>query len=360
MISKIPQKTSWDLASNVRYAQTAEATGFEYALTQIRFTASYGAANQHESVSFSQALLHNTTRLKVIAAILPGPWNPAVVAKQIASIDNYTDGRIAVNIVSGWFKGEFTSIGQWWLEHSERYRRSNEFISALKGIWTAGEEGFTFGGDFYQFRDYHLSPKPLQKPHPEIFQGGNSDDARVNGAEVSDWYFMNGNDLDGFRDQIADVKARAAKVGREEHVRFAVNGFVILRDTEEEAFRVLQEIQGKADSEAVQAFQDAVKQAGASTSNKKGMWANSKAEDLVQYNDGFKTKLIGTKEQIAERIVLLKALGVNLILTAFLHYEDEIETFGKEVLPLVRRLEGEGRGRDVEDEIRRTGDVYRK
>ncbi|PSN74020.1 methanesulfonate monooxygenase [Corynespora cassiicola Philippines] len=360
VISKVPQKTNWDLPSNIRYAKIAEDHGFEYALTQIRFTASYGAANQHESVSFSQALLHNTERLKVIAAILPGPWNPAVVAKQIASIDNYTNGRIAVNIVSGWFKGEFTSIGQWWLEHSERYRRSNEFIRALKGIWTAGEEGFTFGGDFYQFRNYHLQPKPLQKPHPEIFQGGNSDDARVNGAEVSDWYFMNGNDLDGFRDQINDVKERARKVGRENEVRFAVNGFVIVRDTEEEAIRVLQEIQGRADEEAVLAFKNAVQQAGASTSNKTGMWANSKFEDLVQYNDGFKTKLVGTKEQIADRILLLKSLGVNLLLTAFLHYDEEIERFGKEVLPLVRDLEAKGRGKNAEEEIQKTGEVYKK
>jgi alkanesulfonate monooxygenase len=148
VVSKIPQKTKWDLQSNVRYARTAEEYGFEYALTQIRFTASYGAVNQHESVSLSQALLHSTERLKLIAAILPGPWNPTIAAKQIASIDNYTNGRIAVNIVSGWNKSEFLSIGQWWLEHSERYRRSNEFIRALKGIWTAGEEGFTFGGDF--------------------------------------------------------------------------------------------------------------------------------------------------------------------------------------------------------------------
>ncbi|EAT91759.1 hypothetical protein SNOG_00264 [Parastagonospora nodorum SN15] len=288
VVSKIPQKTKWDLQSNVRYAKTAEEYGFEYALTQIRFTASYGAVHQHES-----------------------PWNPTVAAKQIASIDNYTNGRIAVNIVSGWNKSEFQSIGQWWLEHSERYRRSNEFIRALKGIWTAGEEGFTFGGDFYQFKNYVLSPKPLQKPHPEIFQGGNSDDARVNGSEVSDWYFMNGNDLDGFREQIADVKERARKVGREDQVRFAVNGFVIIRETEEEAIRVLQEIQGKADIEAVTALRDAVQEAGASTSNKKGMWANSNLEDLVQYNDGFKTKLIGTKEQIADRILLLKSLGTS-------------------------------------------------
>ncbi|KAJ4299733.1 hypothetical protein N0V90_004979 [Kalmusia sp. IMI 367209] len=361
VISKIPQRTSWDYASNVRYAQTAENVGFEYALTQIRFTASYGAAFQNESVSFSQALLHSTEKLKVIAALLPGPWNPAVAAKQIASIDNYIGGRIAVNVVSGWFKGEFTALGEWWLEHGERYRRSNEFIRCLKGIWTADEEdGFTFAGDFYRFRNYKLAPKPVQQPHPEIFQGGNSDDARENGGQVSDWYFMNGNDIDGFREQVADVRARAKKYGRENEIKFAVNGFVIVRDSEEEAIRVLQEIQGKADTEAVNAFHDAVQQAGASTGNKKGMWANSKFNDLVQYNDGFKTKLIGTKEQVADRIVLLKSLGVNLVLTAFLHYDEEIEKFGKEVLPLVRKLEAEGRGKDVQDEIRRTGHVYAK
>ncbi|RMZ67688.1 methanesulfonate monooxygenase [Pyrenophora seminiperda CCB06] len=368
VISQIPQKTSWDLPSNIRYARTAEAHGFEYALTQIRFTAAYGAAHQHESITLSQALLHHTMRLKVIAAILPGPLTPVVVAKQIASIDNYTNGRVAVNIVSGWNKSEFTAIGEWWLEHAERYRRSNEFIQCLRGIWTAGEEGegegaqgFSFSGDFYRFHNYKLNPKPLQKPHPEIFQGGNSDDARNNGAEVSDWYFMNGNDLEGFREQIADVKARAVKAGRgPDAVRFAVNGFVIVRDTEEEAFHVLRDIQGKADTAAVSAFASAVKQAGASTSNKRGMWADSKAADLVQYNDGFKTKLIGTKEQVADRILLLKSLGVGLVLTAFLHYEEEVEQFGREVLPLVRRLEGEGRGRDVDDEVERSGWVYEK
>jgi alkanesulfonate monooxygenase len=169
---------------------------------------------------------------------------------------------------------------------------------------------------------------------------------------------MNGNDLDGFRDQIVDVKARAAKNNHK--VRFAVNGFVIVRETEEEAVRVLEEIQGKADKDAVEAFGAAVKEAGSSTGNKKGMWASSKFDDLIQYNDGFKTKLIGTKEQVAERLVLLKSLGVDLVLTAFLHYEDEIEQFGRKVLPLVRELEKEGRGKDVDFEIARTGDVYRK
>jgi alkanesulfonate monooxygenase SsuD/methylene tetrahydromethanopterin reductase-like flavin-dependent oxidoreductase (luciferase family) len=171
---------------------------------------------------------------------------------------------------------------------------------------------------------------------------------------------MNGNTLEGFQEQIADVRERARAVGREHEIKFAVNGFAIVRETEAEAIHVLEEIQGRADKEAVNAFGDAVKQAGSSTGEKKGMWADSKFEDLVQYNDGFKTKLIGTKEQVADRILLLKSLGIDIVLCAFLHYETDIESFGEQVLPLVRKLEREGRGKDVEDEIRRTGDVYRK
>ena len=155
VVSTIEQRTDWSLEYNQQLARTAEAAGFDYALSQIRFTAGYGAEYQHESVSFSQALLHATTKLKVLAAILPGPWHPAVVAKQLATIDHISNGRIAINVVSGWFKGEFTAIGEPWLEHDERYRRSKEFIQALKGIWT--QDNFTFKGDFYRFNDYTLA-----------------------------------------------------------------------------------------------------------------------------------------------------------------------------------------------------------
>lgn len=335
VVSTIPQRTDWSLDYNQRLAVTAEQAGFEYALSQIRFTAGYGAEYQHESVSFSQALLHATTKLKVLAAILPGPWHPAVVAKQIATIDHISNGRIAINVVSGWFKGEFQAIGEPWLEHDERYRRSNEFIRALKGIWT--QDDFTFKGDFYRFNNYTLSPKPVQKPHPEIFQGGSSRAARDNAASVSDWYFTNGNTLEGLKAQIDDIQAKAAQNGHK--VRIGVNAFVIARDTEEEAQAVLQDIIDHAHVEAVHAFGDAVKQAGKASPEGEGNWAKSTFEDLVQYNDGFKTNLIGTPQQIAERIVALKAIGVDLVLTGFLHFIEEVEYFGQKVLPLVRELE---------------------
>lgn len=334
VVSKIEQRTDWGIDYNRKLAQIAEAAGFDYALSQVRFTAGYGAEYQHESVAFSHALLAATTRLKVIAAVLPGPWTPSVLAKQIATIDHLTGGRVAVNIVSGWFKGEFTAIGEPWLEHDERYRRSEEFITALKGIWTT--DNFTLRGDFYRFHDYTLKPKPLQQ-QPEIFQGGSSRAARDMAARVSDWYFTNGNTVEGVKAQIDDLQAKAA--ANNHKVKVGVNAFVIARDTEEEARAVLAQIIDQADPEAVNAFGDAAKQAGKSSPEGEGNWAKSSFEDLVQYNDGFKTNLIGTPQQIAERIVALKAVGVDLVLAGFLHFQEEVEYFGRKVLPLVRELE---------------------
>jgi len=336
VISNIEQRTSWDIDYNRKLAKIAEASGFEYALTQIRFTAGYGAENQHESVAFSHALLEATTSLKVIAALLPGPWTPVLAAKQIATINHLSRGRIAVNIVSGWFRGEFAAIGEPWLDHDERYRRSEEFIRSLRGIWT--EDSFTFAGDFYRFRNYSMKPKPID-PQPEIFQGGSSRAARDMAARVSDWYFTNGNTPEEIRKQVDDIRAKAK--ANDHSVKIGVNAFAIARQTEAEAKAVLDEIIAKANPEAVQGFADQVKNAGKASPEGEGNWAKSSFEDLVQYNDGFRSNLIGTPEQIAERIIALKDAGADLILLGFLHFQEEVEFFGKHVIPLVRKIEAE-------------------
>ncbi len=334
VISNIEQRTSWTIDYNRKLAQIAEASGFDYALSQIRFTAGYGAEYQHESVSFSHALLESTTKLKVIAAILPGPWTPALAAKQIATINHLTNGRVAVNIVSGWFRGEFQAIGEPWLDHDERYRRSEEFIRALRGIWT--EDSFTFRGDFYRFTDYSLKPKPID-PQPEIFQGGSSRAARDMASRVSDWYFTNGNTPAEIARQVDDIQSKAKANGH--HVRIGVNAFAIVRETEEEAKAVLAEIIEQANPDAVKAFGHEVKNAGKASPEGEGNWAKSSFDDLVQYNDGFRSNLIGTPQQVAERIIALKQAGADLILLGFLHFQEEVEYFGKHVIPLVRALE---------------------
>lgn len=334
VISNIEQKTGWSFEDNKRYAQIAEKYGFDYVLLQTRFLASYGAEKQLEAATLASALAASTSKLNIITAVLPGLWHPGVIAKIISTIDHISNGRAAINIVSGWFKGEFTAYGEPWLEHDERYRRSEEFIEVLRGLWT--QDQFTYKGDFYQLNDAPLKPKPVKQP--KIFQGGNSKAAKEMAGRVSDVYFMNGGSLEQIKKQIDEVKALREKNGNGP-IEFGVNGFVIVRDTEEEAKQVLRDIVEQANNEAVLGFKDSVVEAGQSSKEKEGMWANSSYEDLVQYNDGFKTGLIGTPEQVADRIIELKKIGVDIVLTGFLNYDEDLQAFGEKVLPLVREKE---------------------
>ncbi|MCD2177923.1 dimethylsulfone monooxygenase SfnG [Rhizobium sp. C1] len=344
VISSVEQRTGWDVEYNRKLAQIAERSGFDYALSQIRFTAGYGADNQHESVAFSHALLAATEKLRVIAAVLPGPWNPALLAKQVSTISHITNGRIDVNIVSGWFRGEFAAIGELWLDHDERYRRSEEFIRAIRGIWT--EDSYTLRGDFYRFNEYSMKPKPIGGT-PQVFQGGSSRAARDMAARVSDWYFTNGNTPEGLQKQVDDIRAKELQFGKGWKTKIGINAFAIVRETEEEAKAVLKDIIDNAIPDAVKGFHHEVQNAGNSSPEREGNWAKSTFEDLVQYNDGFRSNLIGTPRQVAERIIELKRSGADLILLGFLHFQEEVEYFGKHVIPLVRELEAQEAGARV-------------
>ena len=334
VISNLPQKTGWSYEDNKRYAQLAEEIGFDYVLLQTRFFASYGAENQLEASALASALAATTKKLNIITAVLPGLWHPGVMAKIISTIDQISNGRAAINIVSGWFKGEFNGYGEPWLDHDERYRRSEEFIEVIRGLWT--KETTTYKGDFYRLNDAPLKPKPINPP--KIFQGGNSKAAKEMAGRVADVYFMNGGSLEKIKEQIDEVKILREANGTGD-IQFGVNGFVIVRDTEEEAKQVLRDIVSNANEEAVEGFRDSVKAAGAASPEGKGMWSESSFEDLVQYNDGFKTGLIGTAEQVADRIIELKKIGIDIVLTGFLHYEEDLRAFGEKVIPLVREKE---------------------
>ncbi len=334
--SHIPQRTDWSFDYNKRLALTAEAAGFDYALAQARFFASYGADKQLEAVTTATALAAVTTRLNLIAAVHPGLWHPAVIANVIASANVISEGRVSLNVVSGWFKDEYTGFGAEWLEHDERYVRSEEFIRVLKGMWT--QERFTFGGKYYNVTDVPCEPKPISRPHPTIFQGGNSAAAREMAARVTDVMFINGGTPEYIQGVVRDVRERARKYGRENQIRFAMNAFVISRETEKEAYDTLREIVSQANAEAVKGFGEAVKEAGQASPEGEGMWSNSSFEDLVQYNDGFKPRLIGTPEQIAERIQTYESVGIDILLTGHLHFIEEVERFGWQIRPIVREL----------------------
>ncbi|OYR38984.1 dimethyl sulfone monooxygenase SfnG [Halorubrum sp. Ib24] len=339
VVSDWETETDWTYDYNLDLARTAEDVGFDYALAQARFFGSYGAEKQLEALSIANALAAQTDELHVIGAVHPGLWEPGPLANFIATADRISNGRFSINVVSGWFKGEFTGFGQPWLAHDERYARSTEFIEVLQALWT--EDRATYDGRFYTigkdidgFEGAPMEPKPVQDPYPQVFQGGNSQAAREMAAKHADVLFINGGSLQEIRAVIEDVEEYAAEFGTEPP-RFAANAFVIQRDTESEAKAVLEGIIENATDEAVDAFKQQVKQAGQSSAEGDGMWSDSEFEDLVQYNDGFKTGLIGTDEQIIERVRKLDAIGVVIVLAGFLDFEPELERFGETIIPAI-------------------------
>ena len=338
--STIEQRTDWGYDYNRKLAQLAENNGFDYALSQVRYMASYGAEYpaRVDQLLARAAAGHRAAqgdRRRAPRAVASGR------AGQVgATADHLSNGRFAVNVVSGWFKGEFRQLGEPWLEHDERYRRSEEFIRALRAIWT--QDDAKLAGDFYRIRDFTLKPKPLYtpgRPHPEIFQGGNSTAARAMAAGSPTGTSPTARTSTGSRAGRRRC-AHAADAGARTDRRFGLNGFVIVRDTEAEARETLREIIAKADVEAVEGFRDAVEQAGRSTSDKQGMWADSSFEDLVQYNDGFRTQLIGTpRADRRQRIIEYASSGVDLMLRASCTTTRRSSASAEDVLPIVRELE---------------------
>ncbi|GAC1367441.1 MAG: dimethyl sulfone monooxygenase SfnG [Ktedonobacteraceae bacterium] len=334
--SGVEQHTDWSIDYNRRLALTAEAAGFDYGLAAARFIGVSGKNQQLEAVTTSIYLSAITTKLQFVAAMHPGLWHPAIAAKVIATANYISGGRVSINVVSGWNKAEYTDFGEEWLEHDERYVRSEEFIRVLKGLWT--EERFSFDGKYYHINEAPMDPKPASRPHPVIFQGGNSVAAREMAARVADVLFMNGNDLTSAAELIKDVKQRAQQYGRADKIRFALNGFIICRDTEQEAQAVYRAILSNARVEGLDRFRELSREAGRSSPEGKGMWANASDADLVQRNEGFKPGLIGTPEQVAQRIQQFEAVGVDILLTGFLHFIQEVEDFGWRIQPLLKEL----------------------
>lgn len=333
-----PHETDWDWAYNKRVAGLAEEAGLDYALSPARYLSSHSADHSLEAVTTAAALGEVVEEIDLISAVHTGLWHPAPLAKAVITGDHVTGGRFHLNVVTGWFKDEYTDFGEPWLEHDERYARSEEFIRVLKGLWRAAEddEAFEFHGRFYQVDGAHCQPAP--QGDPKIFHAGNSHAARRMAARVGDVLFLNGNYLPDAAEIIESVRGYADEFGTEPP-RFAINAFLLARDTEAEAKEVLEGIIDQAEEDTLEAFKEQVQQAGQASPEGEGMWDDAEIEDLVQWNNGFRTGLIGTPGQIVERIRQLDAVGIDIVLFSTLDYTEDLPRFGTEILPEVRSAE---------------------
>jgi alkanesulfonate monooxygenase SsuD/methylene tetrahydromethanopterin reductase-like flavin-dependent oxidoreductase (luciferase family) len=300
----------------------AERVGFDTLLIAEHFINPQGAAmDQLDAWTSAAALAALTQRIEIIAAVKPGLRAPGVVAKMAANIDQISNGRFGVNLVSAWWPPEYEMLGAQALTHDDRYVRASEYISIIKGLWSSDD--FSYQGTYYTVTNATIAPKPVRKPYPTIYAGGESEAGKELAASVADVYLLNGRPMEELAAIVSDMERRAAARGRQ--LRYGIAGFVICRDTEEAAQREFARLAGLKRGKVVGGDPQTV------------MHRNKPSAPLrVGINGGTDAGFVGTRHQIAERMRNMFALGIETFLLQFHPTREELERFGSEVMPLLR------------------------
>ena len=300
--------------------RAAEELGIDYLLVAQRWWGS-GAeieGSTYDCLAMTAFYAALTKRLRLITAIHPGFFLPAVIAKWGATIDRLTGGRWSINVTSGWHEAEFGMFGAELLEHDQRYARSMEFIEVLQRAWN-GEE-VNFDGRFYQTRGLRLEPRPSAPL--EIWQGGQSPAAIAMAARHSDWMFLNGGKPEKIGGIIEKVRASATAVGR--RVSFALYAIPLCRNTDAEAEA---EIAGMVDAIDPAIIARRIEK----TSGARGMWASDDKLSFLDSNEGYASRLIGSPDTIIKKMREFHALGVDCF-----HLALHDQLFNREVLPALK------------------------
>jgi FMNH2-dependent dimethyl sulfone monooxygenase len=227
--------------------------------------------------------------------------------------------------VSAWWEEEAKQYGGIFTEHDARYDRTEEFIDVLKGLWT--EDVFTYKGSFYTIENAHLHPKPIQKPNPILYAGGESPRGKETIVAGCDAYVMHGGTVEEITTKINDMKSLRKEAGKEPFQSFGMAAYIVCRDTEEQAQLELQRITNTKESSAYAGYNDFV--------NKSQLEQQVKLYDYSVSNRGLRPNLIGTPEQIANQIIAYEQAGLDLLLLQFSPQLEEMEQFSKKVMPLV-------------------------
>ncbi len=182
-----------------------------------------------EVYTWATAMACNTENIMVFATSHVPTVHPMLAAKQCSSIDNISSGRFGLNIVCGWFRPEIQMLGIELLEHDDRYRMADEWLTVIKRTWT--EQDFDHEGEFYNIKGGFLLPKPIQEPYPTLINAGSSEAGREFSAKHVDFNFLSITTHDDAKEIMKDVTKRAHGYGRE--CGFMTMALVCCRDTEE-------------------------------------------------------------------------------------------------------------------------------
>lgn len=322
---------SWDYVKTL--AKRSEEIGYDITLiAELLLNDIKGIeAPSLDAWSTAAALAAVTERLELMVAVRPSFHPPAILAKQAANIDRISNGRLALNVVSAWWKDEARRYGAAFDEHDDRYARTKEWLDVVDGAWS--EPTFSYHGKFYNHDDIVLAPKPVAKSarrRPTIYAGGESDAAKTLISRQCDAYVMHGDPPERIAPKIADMRARRERAAEALGVdlppmQFGVAAYTIVRESEREVRDEIERITNVAEgSPGYGNYQDWI--------------ANTKLEQQVSLQDysvsnrGLRAGLVGTADQVAERVAEFAAVGVDLLLLQCSPQLEEMERFAGEVI----------------------------
>src|SRR5712672_3346006 len=307
-----------------RLAQRSEQIGFDITLiAELNLNDIKGVeAPSLDAWSTAAALAAVTERIELMVAVRPTFHLPALLAKQAANIDRISNGRLTLNVVSSWWADEARKYGVSFEQHDDRYARTSEWLDVLDGVWS--RDHFSYAGKYCRVEHNVLEPKPVVKPRPCLYAGGESAGAKELIAEKCDAYLMHGDPPERVREKIADLRERRAK-RKLPALKFGVAGYACVRETEREAQDELRRIMD-------------VQQSAAGYANYQQWLAGTQLEQRVSLEDysvsnrGLRSGLIGTPEQVAERVAQFEAAGVDLVLLQFSPQHEEMDRFANTVI----------------------------
>ena len=261
-----------------------------------------------------------TERLELMLAVRPNYHAPALTAKAISTLDVIAPGRVSLNVVSSWWKDEAAQYGAPFDVHDARYARTEEWLEAVGRLLR--EPVVDHHGAHYRLEGTILEPKPSRPP--TVWMGGESPRAKEVIAALGNGYVMHGDPPEVIAAKVADMAARREKAGGPP-LGFGVSGFVICRDTEEEARAELARVLDvRSSPDAYASYQDFI--AGSQLESRVSL------EEYSVSNRGLRAGLVGTPAQITERIRAYERAGADLMLLQFSPQREEMARFGDQVI----------------------------
>jgi len=314
---------TWEYSKKL--AQRSEQIGFDLTLVaELNLNDIRGAeAPCLDAWSTAAALTAVTERLEYMVAVRPTFHHPALLAKQAANIDHIGGGgRLSLNVVSSWWADEAKKYGVQFEKHDDRYGRTAEWLDVLTSLWE--RDHVNYQGKYYRVEDSVMQPKPVSRPRPTLYAGGESEAAKDLIAKRCDAYVMHGDPPAKIGERINDMRQRRERFGLPP-MTFGVAGYSIVRDSDDDARRELGRITNvNAGSPGYHNYQQWL--AGTQLEQRVSL------EDYSVSNRGLRCGLIGTPERVRARLDEFEAVGVNLLLLQCSPQFEEMERFGEQVI----------------------------